>query len=365
MNVQTLIYAYLAICVAMIVFNIVCIFVFRRRDKKLKKRSIAFEKKVKEQMILEEISEKDKKYLSRKLCRINYLMAYDEMLEQMYQVDEAQTRKYIEKLSSVFVYLTLEYRKKNKLKAAYFPYIIKKYALFRNKRICVVSDVMLELVKENNFYCKENALQALYSIGNCDDIIHALKIINTSDFYYNPKVITDGLLTFAGNHMLLAQKLWPILVNFGIELRVAILNYFRFYSGDYCPQMLHLISEPKQDYEVIFSCIRYFGKYYYEPAYPILMKYADNEEEGSWEATAIACSALVNYPSDRTFQILKLKLRSRNWYIRYNSSKSLKDLGVNDCELIDIFKGEDRYAAEILKYHFDQKTMLEKGGMST
>ncbi len=362
MNVQTLIYAYLAICVAMIVFNIVCIFVFRRRDKKLKKRSKAFEKKVKEQMILEEITEKDKKYLSHKLCRINYLMAYDEMLEQMYQVDEEQTRKYVEKLSSVFVYLTLEYRRKNKLKSAYFPYIIKKYALFRNKQISVVSDVMLELVKENNIYCKENALQALYSIGNSDDIIRALKIINASEFYYNPKVITDGLLTFAGDHMLLAQKFWPILDDFGIELRVAILNYFRFHSGDHCPQMLQLITEQKQDNEVIYSCIRYFGKYYYEPAYPILMKYAENEDMGSWEATAIACSALVNYPSDRTIRILKIKLHSRNWHIRYNSSKSLKDIGLRARDFIDIFEGEDRYAAEILRYHFDKKKLLERRG---
>ena len=129
MNVKTLIYAYLTICASMIVFNIVCIFIFRRRDKKLRKRSKAFEKKVKEQMELEEITEKHKNYLSHKLSWVNYLMAFDEMLEQMYQLDEVKTRRYIEKLSSVFIQLTLEYGKKNKFKAAYFPYIIKKYAL--------------------------------------------------------------------------------------------------------------------------------------------------------------------------------------------------------------------------------------------
>ena len=40
MKVEILIYAYLAVCAAMIIFNIVCIFVFRKKDKNIEKRSI-------------------------------------------------------------------------------------------------------------------------------------------------------------------------------------------------------------------------------------------------------------------------------------------------------------------------------------
>ena len=40
MYVETLIYAYLAICMAMILFNCACIFIFRRRDRVLRRHSV-------------------------------------------------------------------------------------------------------------------------------------------------------------------------------------------------------------------------------------------------------------------------------------------------------------------------------------
>ena len=49
MNVETLIFAYLAICVSMILFNIACIFVFEAKDRQLQKRSRKMEHAVEEQ----------------------------------------------------------------------------------------------------------------------------------------------------------------------------------------------------------------------------------------------------------------------------------------------------------------------------
>ena len=50
MKVEILIYAYLAVCAAMIIFNIVCIFVFRKKDKNIEKRSIDFTDGIEEQL---------------------------------------------------------------------------------------------------------------------------------------------------------------------------------------------------------------------------------------------------------------------------------------------------------------------------
>lgn len=360
MSVETLIYAYLAICSSMIVFNIVCIYVFYRKDMNLKKRSRHFEEEVRKEIELENVRDEHKAYLMKKLIKVNYLMAFDEMLEAMIQEEEKKTKQYIESLSSVFIYLTEEYHKKNQLQAAYFPYLINKYHLFRNQHHEVVADVLLELVKEENLYCRENALQALYSIGNSAEIIKALKIINSNTYYHNQKLITDGLLEFAGDHHELADKLWPLIDRFRIDLRLAILNYFRFHSGEYKEKMLALMLEQNQDPEVVYSCIRYFGKYHYELAYPYLLEYAKNKDEKYWEKIAITCSALAIYPKEETIEILKEKLCSRNWYVRSNASKSLELLGLTYVDLIDIFEGKDRYAAEILRYRFDQKKMIEK-----
>ena len=361
MKVETLIFAYLAICGAMIIFNIVCIFVFRRRDKNLELRSDKFTKAVEAQ--IKELAEgnlveKDHRdMLAKKLRKVNHLMAFDETLDGMYRDKPEAVKLYIESISPVFVYLTLEYHKKNTLKATYFPYIIKKYKVFHNYDITIVSDVMLELVKDSSLYCRENALQALYSIGDCDSIIKALDIIDKGEHFHNSKLLADGLLTFDGNKERLTERLWQFFDGCSVEMKVTILNYFRFSSGEHCEKVLHVMTESNQNDEVCYSCVRYFGRYYYAPAYPYLLIYTEYDKEERWEYAAIAAFALANYPGEKTVDVLKQQIRSSNWHVRYNASQSLRALGLDYEELIDVFEGTDRYAGEILRYRLDQRRM--------
>ena len=44
---------------------------------------------------------------------------------------------------------------------------------------------------------------------------------------------------------------------------------------------------------------------------------------------------------------------SSNWYIRYNASQSLDQLGVEYLDLLDILSGKDRYAREMLEYRLE------------
>ena len=72
MKVEILIYAYLAVCAAMIIFNIVCIFVFRKKDKNIEKRSIDFTDSIEEQLNKDTIDEEHKKFLCKKLKKNEY-----------------------------------------------------------------------------------------------------------------------------------------------------------------------------------------------------------------------------------------------------------------------------------------------------
>ena len=360
MKVEILIYAYLVVCASMILFNIACIFAFRHKDKKIDSYSSAFVDKIREQIDLPEINAAHRKYLSKKLRRINYLMAFDKTLEELYGEKPEKIQAYLEKLSSVFIYLTLEYRKKNKLQTAYFPYIIKKYRIFQGRDISIITDTMLDLVQEPAFYCRENALQALYTIGNADCVTAALRILDEGNYYYHPKLITDGLLSFTGDEEKLGSLLWNYLPGFTEKMQVAVLDYFRFSSGKYCEPMLKLMISGRCSDEAAYSCIRYFGKYNYGPAYPYLLDYAEHTDETHWEYAAITAAALANYPCEKTYQTLKELLHNSNWYIRYNASQSLLESGFDYTDLIDIFEGDDRYAGEILRYRFDQKKMKEK-----
>ena len=68
----------------------------------------------------------------------------------------------------------------------------------------------------------------------------------------------------------------------------------------------------------------------------------------------------AGYLCEKTEEVLKGLLHSRNWYVRYNASQSLDKLGVEYTDLIDVFEGEDRYAGEIMRYRLDQKKMKER-----
>ena len=63
MNVEVLIYAYLVICLAMIMFNVISIFVFEHNDKELDIKRDKFTKAVKKQIAQGEVDEEHKNYI--------------------------------------------------------------------------------------------------------------------------------------------------------------------------------------------------------------------------------------------------------------------------------------------------------------
>lgn len=359
MKVEILIYAYLAICAAMIAFNIVCIFVFRKKDKNIEKRTIDFTDSIVAQLDKPNVDEEHQLFLQKKLNRINHMMAFDETLEKLYMQNPEKIQKYITNLCPVFVFLTFKYSEKNKIQAAYYLYIVKKYQVFKGNRITIVVDALLELVRDTNLYCRENALQALYSIGDVESVIKALKIVDRHSLFHHTKMLTDGLLTFSGDKELLNKRLWQIFDDFSITLKQAILDYFRFGSDMQFEKMLSIMNNQNENQELRFSAIRYFAKYYYEPALTFLYDFATNQSL-AWEYRAIAAASLGNYPSDKTKQILKDLLCDRNWHVRYNASESLERLNVSYEEMIDVFEGQDRYASEMIRYRFDRKKATEK-----
>ena len=301
-----------------------------------------------------------RKCLSKKLKKINNLMAFDKTLEELFAQDPQRTRDYLRQLLSVFTYLTLEYKKKSEIQTAYFPYIIHKYKVFQGQPISIVMDTILELVHSPSLYVRENALQAIYSIGSVEFTINALWILNESSYYHHSKMITDGLLNFSGDTKQLGERLWDNFDRFSNRMQRVIVDYFRFSSPDHQERILELLTSQCADDEVAYSCIRYFGKYAYPPAYPVLTDIIERYQYNQWIYTAITASALANYPGDRTVAILKELLHSPNWHVRSNASQSLMALGLDYTDMIDVFEGRDRYASEIMRYRLDQKSMKEK-----
>lgn len=360
MKVETLIYAYLAICVSMIIFNIVCIYVFSGREKKAEKVSRKFLMHVESE--IERVSEgfrpdkKHLKYLKKKLRRTGNLLAFDAALDELYQNDTHRVMEYLSGVYPVFVYLADKYSRQDEIRVTFFLHILRKYRVLNHKPNKQIDRMVLELLKSKSIYLRQNAFETVLTTGNTQYVLHAIRTIDELKVYHNAKLITDGLLKFTGSFSGLSGALWENLGSYSIGMQVALVNFFRLHSGRYHSEMLALLMDETVNDEVRFACMRYFGKYRYEPAHPVLLSLADEKAVTRWEYAAIASSALAVYPMEATVRRLKQNLSSHEWYIRFNAARSLNELGVSGADVADIFAGRDRYAQDMLRYRMEKRS---------
>ncbi len=363
-KIELMIYVYIAICVSMIAYNIVYAFILHHREKSVASNSRKFEK-----IILGEIenlrngaavSEKHKKFLCKKLDRTAGITTFDKALESIFERESDITQKYLVETFSVFEYLTHRYIRKDTLKIAYFPHILHKYNILKHFESERLTGALLDLLRSVNIYCRENTLKALYSMGRPDTVVSALKIIDKNLSFHHPKLICDGLMFYNGDKDILKDKLFESFKDFSTQMRVNILNYFRFGNIRCDAQMLFLLKNENENLEIRFSAIRYFEKFPVEEARPIIYELAENEAGRTWEYQAIATSALKSYPGDVTFRILVKNLSSSSWHVRQNSAISCEKLGYTYHDLISVFDGNDRFAREIMRYRLDRRNSEEE-----
>lgn len=363
MKIEVLIYIYLAICVSMILFNFACILVLHGRDERLQRRSAGLEKQIlAQEKLLEEGSEigKDhKRYLKRKMLHATGMMEFDQTMEKLYQSCPELASKYLEAMHPVFEDLSFSYSRRDTMKISYFAYLVEKYGMIRGRAKDGITETMLSLLQDPSIYCRENALSAIYSVGDCNCVVRALQIMDDGNRFHHPKLLTDGLMSYAGEAEELADALWNSYGSFSAEMQCVILDYLRFRGIRKDKDILKVLTDDGTDDEVRFSCIRYFGKFPNETAYPILLEYAKHPDRQRWEYASIAVSSLASYPVPHTLEVLKECLHHPNWYIRLNASKSLRSFHLSYTDLIDVFDGADRYAREITQYMIDEEKAKE------
>ena len=98
MRVEIMLYVYLFVCGAMIVFNIVTAILFRKSERKTEKVSKNLRYEVMLQLEAAEansdVNKKHKLYLSRKLRKVGNMIAFDKMLEAEYISHPQEIRNY-------------------------------------------------------------------------------------------------------------------------------------------------------------------------------------------------------------------------------------------------------------------------------
>lgn len=365
MGVEVLVYIYLAVCLAMILFNIGTVIFAGQREKINKKRSDKYrdliQKEAEKIRCGESLNPAHISFLKRKLRHQEQLLVFTQVMIHQYEKTPAELRVYLDYFFNVLDSLVPYYERPNDpIRYAFFLYSLKEFEKMDEVTPPKVADTLLRALHVPNTYCRENALQAIYSTGRTDLVIQALMTLDTEHIAHNKKLLCDGLLTFQGNKSELMNRLWDSFELFEPTMQAVILDYIRFCSPSHRDQILAILTDEKRSPELRFSCIRYFGKYPDQDAYPVVLGMANDLNNRRWEYPAIACTALASYPGEETVETLKRALYSDNWYIRYNAAESLTRLGMGYIDLIEIIDGNDRYAREIVQFQLDMQYNQQK-----
>ena len=353
MRVENVIYIYIYMCISLVIFDVSYMLIKYRNNKKIVSNKKIFYYPIKEEILKlkngEKASEKHKKYLLKKLKNVKYLLEFNNVLSEIENEDINYVYKYLYEIHVVFIELAIHYRKRPDMERAYFAYLISKHGFCKIMTESPLINTMFFILNEKSVYCRENAMKAIYSFGDEALVIDALKIIDENQRFLHKKLLTDGLLSFNGEHERLSNALWNSFDNFSNNIKISIVDYFRFSKKDFKCELLPYMKDENTFIELKYSIIRYYGSMYYKEAKYYLIDIIKNDKN-NWEIVAIATTSIALYKDKDTIDILKSMLCNKNWYVRLNAANSLVKMGISNDDISEILNGDDKYAKEILSY---------------
>lgn len=357
LNPEIVVYVYMASCAAVLLFNLLYIASDKSRGRSLERRCATIKKEIKEQLkrVKEQknVQELHIKNMSRRLRGLDNLKAYEiTILELRNEEPKELMEQYQKAVYEIFQELVLFYKGRDEIERAYFARLIETLRVKQHQiEEDALTDFLLTGTTERNVYIRENSFKALYSIGNEKLILKAWERQNEKGVFHNKKLLTDGLLSFAGDKEKLAEILWSESSNFPEELVLPIMQFIRFSTSGFSERFFGIMKNNSKSMEMRLETIRYFRKYPYEPAREALKEFIATMNSDEWEYAAMAALSLSSYPGPDVVDVLKEGLRSVNWHVRLNCAETLiLGLKIPKSQLLDVYNGRDRYAREIINY---------------
>ncbi len=367
MGSEALLYGYTAVCVSMLIFNLLYYFSLNRRDRRMGRVSKRLQTQVDRQLARLRwggaVERRHLLYLERKLSRVANLTAFERMMTQRREADgeaASELLEYERQIQPVILHLAVVYRRKEDIQAAYFAWFLARHQTNRHMELDGVQDILVDYMNQDSLYCRVNAFQALCRMGSPRRVADAVTVLDRNGKFFHSKLLTDSLLSFTGGKRALAALLLERFDSFSTQTRLSILNYIRFHSGDYRGWVLPLMNDPEEDKELRLSAIRYFGRYVYPPAKPALLAFAADRDPLRWEYAAVSVSALAIYDGTDVTEALTGAVCSSNWYVRSNAAVSLTARGL-DGGLSAAAEGGDQYAREMMRYQLQLRQARKEG----
>ena len=358
LQVRTVIYFYIFVCIVLLVFNL--LYIFRSENIKREHR-----KRVRRwNWYLESFSQGkpiwQPKKVERKLWNIQELMAFHEGMEGWNQTQKKGAESFFKENHETILKVAERYRGKAAMEQAFFAYVIAAFHPKMGEKRDALMERLLSYLDNSTVFSRENVLNALYALGNAQAVEHAFVLMSQHGWYHDPRLLADGLNRFQGEKELLAGRLWDIYDGLTECFQVGILRFIDGLPGDhFAGPILKALEMEELPVETRFTMIRYFRRHPFPEAKPVLLKILKGEAEGKREFAIAAATSLAAYADDESREALKEALHSPNWYVRQNAARSLKTLGVTWEEARASAAG-DRYATEMLEYILEARPAVSE-----
>ena len=360
LKVEYLIYFYIILCILMIFFNYFYMLHRSRKDTKIQKGSQKLIKYVEGEInsviVMNQTTDKNIRYLIRKLKNIDNLYILEEILDKY---DERIVDMYIKENEITFFELCKYYRKKDVIARSYFAYFIGKFGIGKDNSEVV--DYLFSLLKDDEIYCIDNVLQALYRFGNVERVVKAIRIIDSKSSYENINMILKGLEAYSGDKEVLIEHFLRNFNDFSEKIKIVIIRYMTTVASNRWNDYLYsLTREAKLKKSLKIAIINYFAIHYDERIKEILFKILKLPVTNNKEYIKASVCALKLYPGDDTIRELKKVLQINEWELQIEAAKVLDFLVPNYIKLADIYNSENKNARQILKYINSRKKMNSK-----
>ncbi len=335
-----IIYFYIFICIFLLLYNIVYI-IQRSTQKKRREGRIRHWKNLLRQ----------KKTSFRKLRSLEALTAWHGALFAADPpLSDAERSAYLHKNRQALLSLAWDYSRHDAMERAFFAYILRELFLTEPGGWNTFASPLLSFLEHSTVYCRENVLRALYTLGSPEPIAKAFDTLSSHGWYHDPRLLSDGLMDYPGDKEALIRYLWNRQSHWLDAYGVAVVRFATQTSSAFQEYFLKSLRDAHTPLEIRFALIRYFRRYPDPEAGAYLRSLFAKDDRDASGLTIAAASSLAAYPDDKTREVLKHALSSRNWYVRRNAALSLKEIGITPEEVDAIRHGEDRYASEMIDY---------------
>lgn len=349
--VRVVIYFYIFICVALLLFNLLYIFRSGSIKRRQKRRVHRWETYL--DSFLEGSPVWDSGELLRRLKDTEELMAFFRAMESRKDTQPEEAVRFFQENRPLILELAGVYQKKDAMEQAFFAYVVASFYPPVGDKGDPLAEQLLSYLEGSTVYSRENVLNALYALGSVQPVEHAFILMSQRGWYHDPRLLSDGLTRFQGDQDALTHRLWKNRRQLSECFQVGLIRFADALSGDsFAEDFLKALETEQLPAETRFALVRYFRRHPIPHAKPVLLRLLKGDAEGKRDLSIAAAASLASYPDSETRQTLKDALHSPNWYVRQNAARSLKTMGVTWDE-VQTSSGGDHYAADMLEYIFE------------